>query len=176
MHPYLTGKYWWLGVAAIAIFTLLLFHTLVGTKAVTQKTPQPSITQQPIVKPTVKVSVPTHPVLELFNPSADNISRDQAISRVRGELEQLLVIAIMLQRCDQLSDVEYHSIHLAGQRYAERTRLFHDGDVLMRELAVSAERTYALVYAGTSCDEASLPALKAQTMAWQAQYTTTPSR
>ena len=173
--PYLTGKYWWLGVAAIAIFTLLLFHTLVGTKANPPKASAPVAAQQPVAKPVVKASVPTHPVLELLNPSAENISRDQAVSRVRGELEQLLVIAIMLQRCNQLTDAEYQSINLAGQRYAERTRLFSEGDVLMRELAVSAEKTYALVYAGTSCGEPSLAALKEQTMAWQSQYNTTPS-
>jgi hypothetical protein len=168
-HPYLSGKHWWLGVSAIALFTLLLFHSLTDHKPPRQPTPgtAQAISAMPVP---AKAPLPTHPVLDLFNPSAENLSRDQAISRTRGEIEQLLVIAILLQRCNHITNEHYQSIYHAGERYTKRSELFSDNDALMRELLASAEKTYRLVYAQTDCAETSLQTLKTQTLEWQAQY------
>jgi hypothetical protein len=174
MYPYLSGKRWWVGVIAIALFTLLFFQALQPKPSVMPSTPAHPAPQKQVAAPAKQAPVPTHPILELFNPSDETISRDQAKSKIHEELEQLLVIAIMLQRCDIVSESEYTGIYQASYRYAQRTRLFTDVDALMPELLLSAQKTYQLVYAGTSCQESSLRTLKEQTMAWQAQYNTIP--
>lgn len=170
MALYLSGRYWWLGIAGIVIFSLLIFHALsepASTPVIKPKTAQ--ITRQkPVSK---KVAIPTHPVLDLFNPSSASITRDQSISRTRSELEQLLVISIILQRCNHITNAEKSNITHAAQTYVVRSKLFSDSATLIQELNESAQRTYDLVYANTRCNEPSLEQLKIQTLAWQSRFT-----
>ncbi|MBN8542797.1 MAG: hypothetical protein J0M34_00855 [Alphaproteobacteria bacterium] len=168
MAAYLSGRYWWLGIAAIVVFTLLLFHALnkTVTSPPSSKKPVQIVAPKPITKP----AIPTHPVLDLFNPSSASISQAQAISRTRGQLEQLLVISIILHQCGLISDGEKTNISNAAQAYAVRSKLFNDTNLLMHELNASAQKTYELVYANTKCDEPSLEQLKSQTLAWQSNF------
>ncbi|MFZ4124570.1 MAG: hypothetical protein ACOYJ2_00670 [Rickettsiales bacterium] len=171
MALYLSGRYWWLGITAIVLFTLLVFHAL-SEKPVSrepQAKPQ-QVKQTTIPTPKLQTPVPTHPVLDLFNPTNAAITRDQAISRTRGELEQLLVISILLNECQQITDAEKSNITITAKKYATRSNLFADSDATITELSNSAQKTYALVYAKTRCNEPSLKQLKSQTLAWQSRF------
>lgn len=174
MQFQLSGKYWWLSVAAIVVLTLIFYHGL-GFQPATIK-PAP-ITQMPIAKPQSRIaqsSIPSQPVLDLFNPSNENITRDQTISRTRSELEQLFVIRNLLARCAIITQEQADSIKVAAFAYASRTHLFSNSAAIIAELEEQAQQTHDLVYAQTSCDEPSLETLKTQTLAWQTQFNSQP--
>lgn len=174
MQSYFVGRYWWIGITAIVVLTFIFYYGLEAHRA--KPAPQPTARTAPTPapatspRPAIAARVPSQPVLELFHPSDENITRDQAISRIRGELEQLFVIRTLLAQCDLITDIEAENIRIAAQHYTEQTRLFADSHALIDELSLQAKQTYDLVYSATSCNEASLPAIKAQTLAWQAQY------
>lgn len=170
MQPYLSGKYWWLGVIAIALFSLLLFHILQPIPTAPRPAPVATETAVQVTQPAPTANLPQHPVLDLFDPSASTLSHDQAVTRLRSELEQLFVIAILLQRCSLMNDAEYGAAHAAATQYAYVSRQFRNPEALIADVEEQAVQTYQLVYADTSCTEPSLQGLKTQTDAWVAQF------
>lgn len=174
MQSYLSGKYWWLSVAAIVALTLIFYHGLIDHSPPIK---QVVVVQKPVTHPAApapRSAVPSHPVLDLFNPSTAEISREQAISRTRSELEQLLVIRKLLARCAIISELESDAVNAAALDYAVRSQMFADPAATLQELQIQADQTHDLVYSTTSCDEESLYALREQTLAWQAQFAPTP--
>ena len=169
-------SHWWLSpallvVATVSIFSLLgqISHPQLSDKILPQ--PAPATINAPVVS-AENPDIIKSPVLDLFSPDAATLAHDQSRAQVQNTIEQLLILARILERCGMINEQQHRQMVAAGWHYAARAKLADTTEKIttqFQQLQVKAEQSYALLYAQPeSCHDPDLPTLRAALLAWQA--------
>lgn len=155
----------WLIIAASLLAVLCIIAALIlFTRPRITPTPAPAIVE--VVPPAVPAPSPEptnsdDPVLDLFNPSQAALNEQLNDAALKNRLEDLVVLAFVLRRCNYLSPAEYNDSFTAYDRYAASSPGALDAAI------ASASASYSLLYAGSECNAAQLPASAAQLAQWR---------
>lgn len=158
-----------LGVTA-AIFLLVVIILLsAGSESPVEVTPQ-------TVAPVAEAPLPAPPnvensqaILELFSPTEESLNGQLQQSTISRQIEQALTVSYVLTKCLIISQDDYRDTFRALVVYAERSNLAIDpvaADTIVREIAQSANASYALIYSRTSCTDKQLPGLAKELVRW----------
>lgn len=152
----------WLIIAASVLALLCVIAALVLFSR-SQTTP-PAVVE--VVAPAVPEPSPEpttagDPVLDLFNPSQATLNEQLNDAALKNRLEDLVVLAFVLRRCNYVSQEEYNDSFAAYARYAASS------PGALEAAIASASASYSLLYARSECDAAQLPANAAQLAQWR---------
>lgn len=136
--------------------------------------PAPAPTPAPAATPAPAVDL----VLDLFEPTPDQLHAQHSAHTVHNQVEHALVVSFLLTRCGLISEQEYSDTYNALIRYLVARDIAPDITTAAREtrrLAQSAGASYALVYSRVPCTDPSLPPLVSSLTQWRDQSTRTVS-
>jgi hypothetical protein len=108
-------------------------------------------------------------ILELFNPTQQSLDSQRAATNSNQQIEQTLTVSYVLTKCLIFSQDDYTDTYRALVLYAQLAKLAPDptsADAKVREIAQSANASYALIYSRTSCTDAQLPTLAKELSQW----------
>lgn len=160
-----------LAAGAVGMVLLLMLVSGGGSK------PQQQAAQEaPVVAEEEKPLPPAPPnadnssvILELFNPSDESLTHQRTETTYSQQIEQTLTMTYVLTKCLLISQDDYTNIFRALILYAERVKLAPDAtwaESRVREIAQSANASYALIYSRTSCTDAQLQPLAKDILQW----------
>jgi len=156
------------GVFALVLIVLL---TSGGPSPVREERPaQPVVVEKPL-PPAPPNADNSQIILELFNPSDQILDAQRAATSSTQQIEQTLTVTYVLTKCGLISNDDYRDTYRALVMYAEQAKLAPDmasADAKVREIAQSANASYALIYSRTSCTDQQLPTLAKQLTEWTA--------
>ncbi len=155
--------------AAVLLLVLIMLFSASGEDEAPPELPAASHPVEQAPPPAPPNTDNSKIILELFNPSAESLDAQRTTTSVQQQIEQTLTISYVLAKCLTISQDDYRDTYRALVLYAQRMKLAPDetsADAVVREIAQSANASYALIYSRTSCADPQLPILTKQLLEW----------